>query len=446
MQILRTQKGWPSILLARAGAYDADSAGAGRVAAEARGAWTAWRRAALSLTPQGVIRAVTESGLRGRGGSGFPTGQKWRACYEAGSTLRYAVANGFEADPGAQVDRTLMESDPHVVLEGLALAAFAIGAANAYLVVNAGYTRAIRRLRAAIDAAEAVGYLGGNVLGTGRELWIEVRELSGSFAVGEETILLRAIENKRAQPDQRPPWPAERGLWGKPTLVNNVETLAAVPWIVSNGATAYRAIGDPGDPGTTLVQLSGAVATPGIAEVPTGTPLRVLLDVVAGGVSGGPLKALQVGGPSGGFLPPEALDAPLSHAALAEAGAIMGSGTILAVDGSSCIVDLATLMTRFLNDEACGKTIPCRIGTRRLAELGDGFCTGRCRPSDPELLRSLASDVRDAALCGLEATAINPLLSGMRYFPQEFEDHILRSTCPAGVCHPIRVAATAAIQ
>jgi NADH-quinone oxidoreductase subunit F len=332
------------------------------------------------------------------------------------------------------------------VLEGLALAAFAIDATNAYLVVNAGYGTAIRRLRAAIDAAEAAGYLGGNVLGTGRELWIEVREVSGSFAVGEETILLRAIENKRAQPDQRPPWPSERGLWDKPTLVNNVETLAAVPWIVNNGAGAYRAIGDPDNPGTTLVQLSGAVTTPGIAEVPTGTPLRVLVEAVAGGMSGGKLKALQVGGPSGGFLPPEALDTALSHAALEQAGAIMGSGTILAVDGSSCIVDLATLMTRFLSDEACGKTIPCRIGTRRMAELGDGFCTGRSRPTDPDLLRSLASDVRDAALCGLEATAINPLLSGMRYFPQEFEDHILRSTCPAGVCHPLRVAAVAAIQ
>jgi NADH:ubiquinone oxidoreductase subunit F (NADH-binding) len=446
MQILKSRKGWPSILLARAGAYDADSAGAGLVAAEGGGAWTAWRKAATSMTSEALIAAVTESGLRGRGGSGFRTGQKWQACRAAQSAVHYAVGNGFEADPGAQVDRTLMESDPHAVLEGLALAAFAIDASNAYLVVNAGYGTAIRRLRAAIDAAEAAGYLGGNVLGTGRELWIEVRELSGSFAVGEETILLRAIENKRAQPDQRPPWPSERGLWDKPTLVNNVETLAAVPWIVNNGADAYRAIGDPGDPGTTLVQLSGAVATPGIAEVPTGTPLRVLVEAVAGGVPGGKLKALQVGGPSGGFLPPEALDTALSHAALTQAGAIMGSGTILAVDGSSCIVDLATLMTRFLNDEACGKTIPCRIGTRRMAELGDGFCTGRSRPTDPDLLRSLASDVRDAALCGLEATAINPLLSGMRYFPQEFEDHILRSTCPAGVCHPLRVAAAAAIQ
>jgi NADH:ubiquinone oxidoreductase subunit F (NADH-binding) len=446
MQILKAPGSWPSILLARDGTYDPDSAGAGLVAAEGAGAWSAWRRAITSLTPEDLIRIVAESGLRGRGGAGFPAGEKWGACRSVPSTVRYAVANGFEADPGAQVDRTLMESDPHSVLEGLALAAFAIDATSAYLVVNAGYGTAIRRLRGAIDAAEAGGYLGGDILGTGRELWIEVRELSGSFAVGEETILLRAVENKRAQPDQRPPWPAERGLWDKPTLINNVETLAAVPWILANGASAYADIGDPDNPGTTLVQLGGAVATPGIAEVPTGTPLRVLLESVAGGMSGGTLKALQVGGPSGGFLPPEALDTPLSHSQLVDAGAIMGSGTILAVDASSCIVDLATLMTRFLNDEACGKTIPCRIGTRRLAELREGFRTGRCRPSDPDLVRSLASDVHDSALCGLEDTAINPLLSGMRYFPQEFEDHILRSTCPAGVCHPIRVAAAAAIQ
>lgn len=444
MQILTGQKGWPSILLARAGAYDPGSDGAGLAGAEAAGAWTAWRRAVTTMTPDAVIRAVAESGLRGRGGAGFPTGAKWRACRTTEGSTHYAVANGFEADPGAQLDRTLMEVDPHAVVEGLALAAFAVDASTAHLCVNAAYTTAIARLRAAIDAAEAAGYLGANVVGTGHELSIEVRELTGSFVTGEETVLLRALESRRAQPDQRPPYPSERGLWGKPTIVNNVETLAAVPWIVTNGPSAYRAIGASEEPGTTLVQLGGAVAHPGIVEVPTGTPLRVLVETLGGGVSThGGLKALLVGGPSGGFLPPAALDTPLSHAALEGAGALVGSGTILAVDGSSCIVDLATLMTRFLNDEACGKTIPCRIGTRRLAELGDGFCTGRCRPSDADLVTSLAADIRDAALCGLEATAVNPLLSGMRYFGPEFEDHILRGSCPAGVCHPVRVAAGA---
>ena len=302
---------------------------------------------------------------------------------------RHVVANGFEADPGAQVDRTLMELDPHLVVEGTALAAYAIGAKAATIVVTPAAPRAARPAPAARSPRPRPGYLGENVLGTGQSLWIDVRELTGSFVVGEETVLLRALEEKRAQPDQRPPYPSEKGLRGRPTVVNNVETLAAVPWIVTNGPSAFAAIGDPQEPGTTLVQLSGAVARPGILEVPTGTPLRESSSTrpAAAPVSNAQgLKALLVGGPSGGFLPPSALDTPLSRAALVAAGALPGSGSIVGIDGSSCIVDLATLMTRFLSDEACGKTIPCRIGTRRLAELGDGFCTGRCRPTDPDLL------------------------------------------------------------
>jgi NADH:ubiquinone oxidoreductase subunit F (NADH-binding) len=260
--------------------------------------------------------------------------------------------------------------------------------------------------------------------------------------MGEETVLLRALEERRAQPDQRPPHPAHKGLWGEPTVVNNVETIAAVPWIVANGAGAYAAIGSADEPGTTLVQLSGAIRTPGVVEVPTGTTLRQLIDGVGGGATG-TLKAVLVGGPSGGFLPPDALDTPLGHQELTEAGAILGSGTVLAIDSSTCLVDLASLLTRYCSDEACGKTIPCRIGTRRLAELGAAFCTGRSRPTDATLVTSLSDDIRDAALCGLERTAINPLRSGMRYFPQEFEDHIVRGTCPAGVCQPIGIAAVA---
>jgi NADH:ubiquinone oxidoreductase subunit F (NADH-binding) len=436
MDLLTGPDTWPRILLARAGRD------AGIDAAEATGAWAAWKHVATTLTPEVVIRAVGDSGLRGRGGAGYPTGLKWRACASSDIRERYAVANGFEADPGAQVDRTLMERDPHAVVEGLALAAYAVGARRATIAVNGSYTLAAQRLRAAVAAAEARGYLGANACGTGSELWIGVRELTGSFVVGEETVLLRALEDRRAQPDQRPPYPTERGLWGKPTVVNNVETLAAVPWIVANGADIYASIGARDAPGTTLVQVSGAVARPGIVEVPTGTTLRDVIERAAGGPTG-TLKAVLVGGPSGGFLPPAALDLPLTYGPVAEAGAIVGSGSILVVDTSACIVDLAALMTRFVSDEACGKTIPCRIGTRRLVELGEGFCTGHCRPSDPALLRDLAADIRDAALCGLEATAINPLLSGMRYFPQEFEDHIVRGSCPAGVCHPVRVAAAA---
>lgn len=446
MELLKGRRGWPSLLLARAGTYDPSGEGAGIAFAESNGAWVAWRRAVTTMTPESVIRVVADSGLRGRGGGAFPTGEKWRACRAADGRTKAVVANGFEADPGAQVDRTLMESDPHLVVEGTALAAYAVGANEATIVVATRAGSAAARLRAAIAAAEASGYLGENVLGTGQSLWIDVRELTGSFVVGEETVLLRALEEKRAQPDQRPPFPSEKGLHGRPTVVNNVETLAAVPWIVTNGPSAFAAIGDPQEPGTTLVQLSGALARPGILEVPTGTPLQTILDAASGSapVNAPKLKALLVGGPSGGFLPPSALDTPLTRAALVAAGAVPGSGSIVGIDGSSCIVELATLMTRYLSDEACGKTIPCRIGTRRLAELGDGFCTGRCRPSDPDLLRTLASDIRDAALCGLEATAINPLLSGMRYFAKEFEDHIVRGSCPAEVCRPVRAAAAAA--
>ena len=439
MAIIAGDPAWPSILLARAGvagaATDID-------AAEAAGAWTAWRQAAGTLTPEQVARLVATSGLRGRGGAGHPTGAKWQACAASPSRVRYVVANGFESDPGAQLDRTLMETDPHAVVEGVVLAAYAVRARTAIIAVNARYTTAIERLRAAIAAAESKGYLGGDAMGTGSELRVEVRELSGSFVVGEETVLLRALEDRRAQPDQRPPYPSEQGLWGEPTVVNNVETLAAVPWIVANGSSAYAAIGGPDAPGTTLVQLSGAVKRPGIVEVPMGTTLRAIVEGVGGG-STGTFKAVLVGGPSGGFLPADALDTPIGYGELSAAGAILGSGTIVVADQSTCLVDLSALLTRYLNDEACGKTIPCRIGTRRLAELGQGFCTGRSRPTDAALVADLAADIRDAALCGLERTAVNPLLTGMRYFGQEFEDHIDRGSCLAGVCQPIRVASVA---
>ncbi len=439
MAIIAGDKSWPSILLARVATPDAAT---DIEAAEAAGAWTAWRQAASTLSPEQVIKLVRNAGLRGRGGSGYPTGDKWAACAAERGRTRHVVANGFEADPGAQADRTLMETDPHAVIEGVALAAWAVRAEDAIIAVDARATTAIARLRGALEAAEARGSLGDRVMGTGSALRIEVRPLSGSFVLGEETVLLRALEDRRAQPDQRPPYPHTKGLWGHPTVVNNVETLAAVPWIVANGAGAYAAIGATDEPGTTLVQLSGAVKQPGVAEVPMGTPVRDIIEKAGGGATG-KLKAVLVGGPTGGFLPADALDTPLGHAELDAAGAILGSGTLLVIDDTTCIVDLAALLTRFDNDEACGKTIPCRIGTRRLAELGAAFCTGRARPTDAALVASLSDDIRDGALCGLERTAVNPLRSGMRYFAQEFEDHIARGTCPAGVCQPIRAAAVA---
>ena len=435
LPILAGARGWPSVLLARAGEGElVDIA-----AAERGGAWSAYRKALSELTPDAVIRIVSESGLRGRGGGGYATGSKWRDCASQGETRRYVVANGFEADPGAQIDRVLMQRDPHAIIEGVAIAAWAVRAESATIAVASSAVDAAERLRVAIDEAEERGYIGPHPSETGRPLQVEVRQLTGSFVLGEETVLLRALENRRAQPDQRPPYPSRVGLWGKPTVVNNVKTLAAVPWIIDHGAGAYASLGTPEAPGTTLVQLAGAVRKPGIVEVPLGATVREIIDG-PGGFAQGALKAVLVGGPSGGFLPPDALDTPLTYEALRQAGALGGSGTLLVLDESACIVDVATLLTRYLNDSACGKTIPCRIGTRRMAELGGAFCTGHARPVDSALLTDLAADVRSAALCGLGADASNPLLSGMRYFAPEFEAHIARGECPAGVCQPIRLA------
>jgi NADH:ubiquinone oxidoreductase subunit F (NADH-binding) len=416
MDILTGRPGWPSVLLARAATVAGDAA---IDASEAAGAWAAWKKTVAGTSPEALLGLIERSGLRGRGGAGFPTGRKWRVAASQPAGQRYVVANGFEADPGAQTDRLLMERDPHAVLEGAALAAYAVGATQAIVVVNAGYGTAAARLRAAVAAAEARGYLGEGVLGTSVRLSVEVRTLAGSLVTGEETVLLRALEDRRAQPDQRPPYPAVKGLWGSPTVVNNVQTLAAVPWIVAHGAEAFAAIGAQDAPGTMLVQVSGAVGRPGVVEVPLGTSLRDLLDL-AGGATG-TLKALLVGGPTGGFLPAASLDLPLTFGALGDAGALIGSGTILAVGQETSIVELASLLTRYLSDEACGKSIPCRIGMRRLAELGDGLCSGLCRPNDVKLLKDLAADVRDGGLCGLETTGINPLVSGMRYFADEFD-------------------------
>jgi NADH-quinone oxidoreductase subunit F len=438
LEILPTPRGTPSILLGRVGRYDPDGSLA---QAEEAGAWRAWQRTSSALSPQAVIRLISEAGLRGRGGAAYPTGAKWRACAAERSETRYVVANGFEADPGAQLDRTLMEQDPHAILEGLALAAYAVGATRAYVAVRSTFVLALRRLETALRQAEEAGYL-RDALGTDFDLQIEILPVPGGFVVGEETTLLRAIENRRAQPDQRPPFPSTRGLWGRPTVVNNVETLAAVPWIAAHGAQAYRDVGDESIPGTTLVQISGAVRRPGIVEVPTGAALRPLIDRLAGGVrQGASIKAVLVGGPAGGFLPAgDLVRTTLAPEDLAARGAIWGSGTLVVADESACLIDLATLLERYLSDESCGKTIPCRIGLRRLYEIGQRATSGLARPTDPQLLLDLSSDVRDGALCGLEYCAPNPLLSVMRYFRQEFDEHFLRGSCPAGVCTPLRLA------
>ena len=436
MNILPTPKGMPTILTGRFGKYEPEGPLA---AAEKAGAWAAWKKA-IAQDPQQLLRIVADAGLRGRGGAGYPTADKWRAAAALDADRRYVVANGFEADPGAMVDRTLMESDPHAVIEGVALAAYAIGASQAYIAVRASLATAQRRLGAAVRIAEEQGYIGSDALGSGFDIHIEVVPVQGGMVVGEETTLIRALENKRAQPDQRPPYPSQSGLWGRPTVVNNVATLALVPWIVINGAAAFAAIGDDAHPGPTLVQFSGAVAKPGIVEVPVGMALRKLLDICGAAKDA---KAVLVGGPAGGFLPPNEFDTLYTPGALDEKGAIVGSGSIVVIGRDTCLVDLATTLERTLADESCGKTIPCRIGLRRLYEIGNRATNGLSGPSDAKVLVDLANDVRAAALCGLEFCAPNPFLSGMRYFGDEFEQHFAHGTCPAGVCHPLRVATAA---
>jgi NADH:ubiquinone oxidoreductase subunit F (NADH-binding) len=437
--LLKTPASWPRVLLPAADAGDPTDLDS----ATRSGAFDALRTAVRAMTPGQVVTAVADSGLRGRGGAGFPTAAKWRAAASAAGTRKYVVANGYGADPAVQTDRTLLELAPYAVLEGMALAAYAIGAHEGFIAVRADAAETIRRLEAAIAAAEEAGFIGPDVIETGWELTIEVRPVRGAYMLGEETVLLKALEGKRGQPEQRPPHPAEQGLFDRPTLVHNVQTLAAVPWIVDRGAEAYAAIGSKASPGTILVQLRGPGGA-GIAEVPIGTPLRTLVGLVDGGrrrkeVPERPVKAVLVGGPSGGFLPPDLLDTPYEFDALRAVDAHVGSGSIVVADDRACIVDLARLLTRFCADQACGKSIPCRIGTRRLSEVVDRIALGTPKPTDADLAGDLARDIVGSALCDHERLATLPTTSAMRYFRAELDDHLLRSTCPAGVCHPIAV-------
>ena len=435
--LLPGRKGWPSILLGRAGAKDPTDLGAA-VAAGAFGGL----RAAIHHGPTGTIAIVGASGLRGRGGSGFPTADKWRAAAISEADRRYVVANGYGADPATTTDQTLIERDPFAVIEGIAIAAWAIGAEEAIIAVRATATDAIRGLEAAVAAATEANFIGEDVLGSGHRIEVTVRPLQGAYLLGQETILLKALESRRGQPEQTPPFPATRGLYGRPTVVQNVQTLAAVPWILRNGAEAFRATGAPGCPGTILVQVRGPEAS-GVAEVPFGTPLGEVVALGGPLPAGRSVKALVVGGPAGGILPPEALPTPYTFEDLRAAGAHVGSGSVIVADDRACVVDLARILTRFCADEACGKTIPCRIGTRRISEIGDRLAAGTSRAGDLDLLVELSADIVGSALCDHERLATLPLLSGMRYFRAELDEHLERGVCPAGVCHPIPMAATA---
>ena len=436
MDRLTTPAAWPSILLVRANAPDPTDLDA----ATRDGAFEGLRLAVRDLGPTGVIATVAASGLRGRGGAGFPTGEKWRTAASTEAPRRYVVANGYEADPATFTDRTLLELDPFSVVEGTLIAAYAVGASEAFIAVRAGEGEIIRRLEAAVADAEEAGFAGPDVLGSGHDIELRIRPVQGAYMLGEETVLLKALEGRRGQPEQRPPYPAARGLFGMPTVVQNVQTLAAVPWIIRNGAATYAAIGGPDSPGTVLVQVRTPVGE-GIAEIPLGTTLRELVALAGSLPRGRKLKAILIGGPSGGLLPTDLLDTPFDYGPLRDAGAHLGSGSIVAADDRTCVVDLARLLTRYCSSEACGKSIPCRIGTRRLVEIADRIADGRPRHNDLGILVDLSSDIVGSALCDHERLTTLPLATGMRYFRSELDDHFLRSSCPAGVCHPIAVTA-----
>lgn len=436
--MLKTPKSWPTILLPRSVVADP----ADLDAAMAAGAFTGLRLAMRDLGATGTTAAIGASGLRGRGGAGYPAADKWRAASATPASGRVVVANGYGSDPSSVTDRVLMERNPFAVIEGLAIAAFAIGGGEAIIAVRADATTAIRILEAAIAAAQDAGLVGNDAFGPGRHLDMTVRTVQGAYLLGEETILLKALEGKRGQPEQRPPHPATSGLRGLPTVVHNVQTLAAIPWIVVNGSDAFAKIGAPECPGTMLVQVRGPEAS-GVAEVPMGTSLRDIAALAGTPTGARSLKAVLVGGPSGGILPPDALDIPYTFDGLRAAGAHIGSGSVIVADDRACIVDLARVLTRYCADEACGKTIPCRIGTRRLSEIGDRLAFGTSRAGDLDLITDLASDIVGSALCDHERLTTLPLVSGMRYFRAELDEHLERSSCPAGVCHPIAMTASA---
>lgn len=402
----------------------------------ARGGYDALRTALHEMTPSQVIAEVSRSGLRGRGGGGFPTGLKWTTVAKAaGPDGKYVICNADEGDPGAFMDRTLLESDPHRVIEGMAVAAYAVGASEGYIYCRAEYPLAVKRLRHAIRQAEARGVLGKNIFDTRFSFEVDVRLGAGAFVCGEETALIRSIQGGRGTPRPRPPYPALRGLHGRPTLLNNVETFAAVAPIVRNGGEWYASIGTPKSTGTKVFALAGRVKNTGIVEVPMGITLReVVFDIGGGIIDDHPFKAVQTGGPSGGCIPAEFLDMPLDYESLAEKGSIMGSGGMIIMDDTACMVDVAKFFMEFCVEESCGKCVPCRVGTTHLYNLLQKIADGDATLDDLAALERLAGMVKATSLCGLGQTAPNPVFSTLRYFRHEYLAHIEDRRCPAGVC------------
>ena len=400
----------------------------------ANGGYSAFVKA-LQIPPEKVVGEVKKSGLRGRGGAGFPTGEKWEICRQARGKPKYVICNGDEGDPGAFMDRAILESDPHSVLEGMLIAGYATGARYGYIYVRAEYPLAVRRARIALRQARKLNLLGRNILGSDFSFDIKLFQGSGAFVCGEETALIASLEGEAGNPHYRPPYPATSGLYGKPTLINNVKTLAFIRHIIGDGAERFASIGTEGSKGTAVFALAGKVVNTGLAEVPMGTTLRQLIFDVGSGIPGGKrFKAVQIGGPSGGCLPESALDLPIDFDSLREAGAMMGSGGMVVLNEDDCMVEIARYFLEFTQRESCGKCTFCRLGTKQMLEVLGEFTRGKGKIKDLDMLVELAEDIKAGSLCGLGRTAPNPVLSTMRYFRDEYEAHIMEGRCPALMC------------
>ncbi|MBI5142405.1 MAG: NADH-quinone oxidoreductase subunit NuoF [Nitrospirae bacterium] len=390
------------------------------------------------MSPADTVEAVKKSGLRGRGGAGFPTGVKWGFCAANKSDRKYIICNADEGDPGAFMDRSVIEGNPHAVIEGMTIGAYAIGADTGYVYIRAEYPLAVERLKKALADARAHGFLGQDIHGSGFNFDIKIKLGAGAFVCGEETALIASIEGERGMPRAKPPFPANKGLWGKPTVINNVETLANLPYIFRRGPEWFASLGSEKSKGTKVFALTGKIKNTGLIEVPMGIPLKEIIYDIGGGIEGDRLfKAVQTGGPSGGCITAEHIDLPVDYENLVKIGSMMGSGGMVVLDETDCMVNIAKFFLEFTQAESCGKCVPCRIGTKRLLEILTRITEGNGRPGDIELLLSLANDVKDASLCGLGMSAPNPVLSTIRYFRHEYEAHIHDKRCPAAVCRAL---------
>ena len=397
--------------------------------------YKALEKVLLKMSQEEVIEEITNSGLRGRGGAGFPTGKKWALTKAVEGTQKYVVCNADEGDPGAFMDRRILEGDPHTVLEAMSIAGYSIGANKGYIYVRAEYPIAVHRLQVAIDHAREYGILGNNIFGTDFSFDIEIRLGAGAFVCGEETALLESIEGRRGQPRLKPPYPANEGLWGKPTLINNVETYANITQIILNGAEWYSSIGTETSKGTKVFALGGNVNNVGLVEVPMGTTLREIIYDIGGGIPNGrDFKAAQTGGPSGGCIPKEYLDTPIDYESLKQVGSMMGSGGLIVMDDTKCMVNIAKFYLEFTVSESCGKCTPCRIGTKRMLEILDKICEGNGTKEDIDNLEKLAYSIQKASVCGLGQSAPNPIISTLRYFRDEYNEHVIDKYCRAKEC------------